>query len=98
MMMVVFKIFIDFEWMGDNVVSIVYICLRVKINDNYVFICLKIMGKLVMFMLEDLNNVIRNKDLLLIKEVIERDEDIDDLYVNIVNISYLIDNDLFVVG
>ena len=46
------------------------------------------MGKLAMLMLEDLNNAIRNKDLPLIKEVIERDEDIDDLYVNIVNTSY----------
>ena len=56
------------------------------------------MGKLAMLMLEDLNNAIRNKDLPLIKEVIERDEDIDDLYVNIVNTSYLIDNDPFVAG
>ena len=55
------------------------------------------MGKLAMLMLEDLNNAIRNKDLPLIKEVIERDEDIDDLYVNIVNTS-LIDNDPFVAG
>ena len=56
------------------------------------------MGKLAMLMLEDLNNAIRNKNLPLIKEVIERDEDIDDLYVNIVNTSYLIDNDPFVAG
>ena len=48
--------------------------------------------------LDHLNNAIRNKDLPLIKEVIERDEDIDDLYVNIVNTSYLIDNDPFVAG
>ena len=75
-----------------------HIRLRVKINDNYVFTRLKTMGKLAMLMLEDLNNAIRNKDLPLIKEVIERDEDIDDLYVNIVNTSYLIDNDPFVAG
>ena len=31
------------------------------------------MGKLAMLMLEDLNNAIRNKDLPLIKEVIERE-------------------------
>ena len=55
------------------------------------------MGKLAMLMLEDLNNAIRNKDLPLIKEVIERDSMID-LYVNIVNTSYLIDNDPFVAG
>ena len=62
------------------------------------FTRLKTMGKLAMLMLEDLNNAIRNKNLPLIKEVIERDEDIDDLYVNIVNTSYLIDNDPFVAG
>lgn len=98
MMMAALKISTDFERMGDNAASIAHIRLRVKINDNYVFTRLKTMGKLAMLMLEDLNNAIRNKDLTLIKEVIERDEDIDDLYVNIVNTSYLIDNDPFVAG
>lgn len=98
MMMASLKISTDFERMGDNAASIAHIRLRVKINDNYVFTRLKTMGKLAMLMLEDLNNAIRNKDLPLIKEVIERDEDIDDLYVNIVNTSYLIDNDPFVAG
>ena len=88
MMMAALKISTDFERMGDNAASIAHIRLRVKINDNYVFTRLKTMG----------NNAIRNKDLPLIKEVIERDEDIDDLYVNIVNTSYLIDNDPFVAG
>ena len=87
MMMAALKISTDFERMGDNAASIAHIRLRVKINDNYVF-TFKTMGKLAMLMLEDLNNAIRNKDLPLIKEVIERDEDIDDLYVNIVNTSY----------
>ena len=98
MMMAALKISTDFERMGDNAASIAHIRLRVKINDNYVFTRLKTMGKLAMLMLEDLNNAIRNKGLPLIKEVIERDEDIDDLYVNIVNTSYLIDNDPFVAG
>ena len=98
MMMAALKISTDFERMGDNAASIAHIRLRVKINDNYVFTRLKTTGKLAMLMLEDLNNAIRNKDLPLIKEVIERDEDIDDLYVNIVNTSYLIDNDPFVAG
>lgn len=98
MMMAALKISTDFERMGDNAASIAHIRLRVKINDNYVFTRLKTMGKLAMLMLEDLNNAIRNKNLPLIKEVIERDEDIDDLYVNIVNTSYLIDNDPFVAG
>ena len=98
MMMAALKISTDCERMGDNAASIAHIRLRVKINDNYVFTRLKTMGKLAMLMLEDLNNAIRNKDLPLIKEVIERDEDIDDLYVNIVNTSYLIDNDPFVAG
>lgn len=98
MMMAALKISTDFERMGDNAASIAHIRLRVKINDNYVFTRLKTMGKLAMLMLEDLNNAIRNKDLPLIKEDIERDEDIDDLYVNIVNTSYLIDNDPFVAG
>ncbi|MEQ6029134.1 phosphate signaling complex protein PhoU [Staphylococcus saccharolyticus] len=98
MMMATLKISTDFERMGDNAASIAHIRLRVKINDDYVFTRLKTMGKLAMLMLEDLNHAIKNEDLLLIREIIERDEDIDDLYVNIVNTTYLIDNDPFVAG
>ena len=56
------------------------------------------MGKLAMLMLEDLNTAVKTEDLTLIKEIIERDKDIDDLYINIVNTTYLIDNDPFVAG
>ena len=69
-----------------------------KINDDYVFTRLKTMGKLAMLMLEDLNTAVKTEDLTLIKEIIERDKDIDDLYINIVNTTYLIDNDPFVAG
>ena len=58
----------------------------------------KTMGKLAMLMLEDLNTAVKTEDLTLIKEIIERDKDIDDLYINIVNTTYLIDNDPFVAG
>ena len=49
-----------------------------------------------MLMLQDLNTT-KQEDITLIKEIIERDKDIDDLYANIVNTTYLIDNDPFVV-
>lgn len=98
MMMVALKISTDFERMGDNAASIAHIRLRVKINDDYVFTRLKTMGKLAMLMLEDLNTAVKTEDLTLIKEIIERDKDIDDLYINIVNTTYLIDNDPFVAG
>lgn len=98
MMMAALKISTDFERMGDNAASIAHIRLRVKINDDYVFTRLKTMGKLAMLMLEDLNTAVKTEDLTLIKEIIERDKDIDDLYVNIVNTTYLIDNDPFVAG
>lgn len=98
MMMAALKISTDFERMGDNAASIAHIRLRVKINDDYVFTRLKTMGKLAMLMLEDLNAAVKTEDLTLIKEIIERDKDIDDLYINIVNTTYLIDNDPFVAG
>ena len=98
MMMAALKISTDFERMGDNAASIAHIRLRVKINDDYVFTRLKTMGKLAMLMLEDLNTAVKTEDLTLIKEIIERDKDIDDLYINIVNTTYLIDNDPFVAG
>ena len=88
----------DFERMGDNAANIAHIRLRVKITDHYVLTRLKTMGKLALLMLEDLNTAVKNEDLTLIKEIIERDKDIDDLYVNIVNTTYLIDNDPFVAG
>lgn len=98
MMMAALKISTDFERMGDNAASIAHIRLRVKINDDYVFTRLKTMGKLAMLMLEDLNTAVKTEDLTLIKEIIERDKNIDDLYINIVNTTYLIDNDPFVAG
>lgn len=98
MMMAALNISTDFERMGDNAASIAHIRLRVKINDDYVFTRLKTMGKLAMLMLEDLNTAVKTEDLTLIKEIIERDKDIDDLYINIVNTTYLIDNDPFVAG
>ena len=98
MMMAALKISTDFERMGDNAASIAHIRLRVKINDDYVFTRLKTMGKLAMLMLEDLHTAVKTEDLTLIKEIIERDKDIDDLYINIVNTTYLIDNDPFVAG
>ncbi|MBF2260453.1 phosphate signaling complex protein PhoU [Staphylococcus capitis] len=98
MMMAALKISTDFERMGDNAASIAHIRLRVKINDDYVFTRLKTMGKLAMLILEDLNTAVKTEDLTLIKEIIERDKDIDDLYINIVNTTYLIDNDPFVAG
>ncbi|MCT1925788.1 phosphate signaling complex protein PhoU [Staphylococcus pasteuri] len=98
MMMSALKISTDLERMGDNAANIAHIRLRVKITDHYVLTRLKTMGKLAMLMLEDLNTAVKNKDITLIKEIIERDQDIDDLYINIVNTTYLIDNDPFVAG
>ena len=96
MMMAALKISTDFERMGDNAANIAHIRLRVKITDHYVLTRLKTMGKLALLMLEDLNTAVKSEDLTLIKEIIERDKDIDDLYVNIVNTTYLIDKDPFV--
>lgn len=98
MMMAALKIATDFERMGDNVASIANISLRVKITDDYVLTRLKTMGKLAMLMLQDLNTAAKHEDITLIREIIDRDQDIDDLYANIVNTTYLIDNDPFVAG
>ena len=97
-MMAALKIATDFERMGDNVASIANIRLRVKITDDYVLTRLKTMGKLAMLMLQDLNTAAKHEDITLIREIIDRDQDIDDLYANIVNTTYLIDNDPFVAG
>src|SRR5699024_1836257 len=98
LMMAALKIASDFERIGDNAANIAEIRLRAKIIDEYVLTRLNTMGKLALLMLKDLDDAVKRDDVTLIKEIIERDEDIDDLYKNIVNTTYLIDNDPFVAG
>lgn len=92
------KIASEFERMGDNAANIAKIRTRVKFSDKYLVMRLEAMGRLALLMLKDLNDAAKDDDLDLVKEIIERDKDIDDLYKQIVNSSYLIDNDPFVAG
>lgn len=92
------KISSELERMGDNAANIAKIRKRVKFEDAYVLARLKTMGKLSMLMLADLKEAYNNKDVNLVKEIIERDNDIDDLYKEIINSSYLIDNDPYISG
>ncbi|PWZ70544.1 phosphate transport system regulatory protein PhoU, partial [Staphylococcus pseudintermedius] len=89
MMISSLKIASDLERIGDNASSIANIRLRTKITDDYVLTRLKTMGKLAMLMLKDLDQAFKKKDTVLIREIIERDEDIDDLYSHIINATYL---------
>ncbi|MFQ3853895.1 phosphate signaling complex protein PhoU [Staphylococcus sp. 2S1] len=98
LMMAALKIATDFERIGDNATSIAKIRLRAKIIDEYVLTRLNTMGKLALLMLKDLDDAVKDNDITLIKEIIDRDKDIDDIYKNIVNTTYLIDNDPFVAG
>ena len=98
MMIAALKIASEFERIGDNAASIAKIRKRVKITDYYILTRLKTMGDLGLLMLKDLDTAFKNKDVTLILEIIERDKDIDDLYKDIVNTTYLIDNDPFVAG
>ncbi|MCU5745556.1 phosphate signaling complex protein PhoU [Staphylococcus sp. SQ8-PEA] len=92
------KIANDLERIGDNAANIASIRLRTPIKDHYVLKRLETMGQLSLLMLEDLNDAIKEEELALMSEIIERDSDIDDLYKNIINTTYLIDNDPFVAG
>lgn len=92
------KISSELERMGDNAANIAKIRKRVKFEDAYILARLKTMGKLSMLMLADLKEAYNNKDVSLVKEIIERDNDIDDLYKEIINSSYLIDNDPYISG
>lgn len=98
LMMAALKIATDFERIGDNAASIAKIRLRAKIIDEYVLTRLNTMGKLALLMLKDLDDAVNDNDITLIKEIIDRDKDIDDIYKTIVNTTYLIDNDPFVAG
>lgn len=92
------KIASELERMGDNATNIAKIRKRVKIEDTYILARLKTMGKLSMLMLADLKEAYASQDVNLVKEIIERDNDIDDLYKEIINSSYLIDNDPYISG
>ncbi|MBI5975655.1 phosphate signaling complex protein PhoU [Staphylococcus canis] len=92
------KIANEFERMGDNAANIAKIRTRVQFTDHYITMRLETMGKLALLMLKDLNDASKNRDIVLVKEIIERDIDIDDLYKDIINTTYLIDNDPFVAG
>lgn len=92
------KIAAELERMADNAGTLAKIRKRVKLEDRYVLSRLETMGKLSMLMLYDLRDAYENKDVSLTKEIIERDSDIDDLYKEIVNTTYLIDDDPFVAG
>ncbi|MEJ7540674.1 phosphate signaling complex protein PhoU [Staphylococcus intermedius] len=98
MMIATLKIASEFERIADNAANIAKIRTRVQITDRYIMTRLETMGALALLMLKDLYDATRNKDLELVKEIIERDIDIDDLYKQIINTSYLIDNDPFVAG
>lgn len=92
------KIAAELERIADNAGAIAKIRIRVRFEDEYVIARLETMGKLSMLMLADLYTAYENKDISLTREIIERDDDIDDLYKEIVNTTYLIDNDPFVAG
>ncbi|MBG9210205.1 MULTISPECIES: phosphate signaling complex protein PhoU [Mammaliicoccus] len=92
------KIASELERMADNSTNIAQIRKRVKITDYFILTRLKTMGKLAMLMLKDLEAAVNDKDILLIKEIIDRDNDIDDLYREVNNTTYLIDNDPFISG
>lgn len=92
------KIASELERMGDNAGNLAKLRKRVKFEDPYVLSRLQTMGKLSMLMLHDLKDAYLKEDISLTKEIIDRDSDIDDLYKDIVNTTYLIDNDPFVAG
>ncbi|WP_415409302.1 phosphate signaling complex protein PhoU [Staphylococcus agnetis] len=98
LMMSTLKIASEFERMADNAANIAKIRTRAKFTDKYLVMRLETMGRLALLMLKDLNDAAKNDDLELVKEIIDRDHDIDDLYKQIVNSTYLIDNDPFVSG
>lgn len=92
------KIASELERIGDNAANIAKIRKRVQFEDTYILTRLKTMGKLSLLMLADLEEAYKNSDVNLVKEIIERDQDIDDLYKEIINTTYLIDNDPYISG
>lgn len=92
------KIAYDLERISDNISNLAEVRKRVKITNEKLLLRLKTMEQLASLMLKDVYTAYLNQDTSLCKEVYERDEDIDSLFVHVTTSDIFEDSDLFVTG
>lgn len=92
------KIAYDLERISDNISNLAEVRKRVKITNEKLLLRLRTMEQLASLMLKDVYAAYLDQDTSLCKEVYERDEDIDSLFVHVTTSDIFEDSDLFVSG
>ena len=92
------KIAYDLERISDNISNLAEVRKRVKITNEKLLLRLRTMEQLASLMLKDVYTAYLNQDTSLCKEVYERDQDIDSLFVHVTTSDIFEDSDLFVSG
>lgn len=92
------KIADDLERIGDNISNIAEVRKRIKITNERTLLRFKTMERLASLMLEDVYTAFKESDMDLIREIIERDKDIDAVFVQITTSDIFEESDAFLTG
>src|SRR5690625_714599 len=92
------KIADDLERISDNISNIGEVRKRVRLGSEKLLLRLSTMERLALLMLEDAKTAYETGDTDLCTEIIERDKDIDALFVQITTTDIIKETDVFVTG
>ncbi|MFD2829437.1 phosphate signaling complex protein PhoU [Corticicoccus populi] len=92
------KTAMELERISDNISNIAEVRKRIKIENDNLLLRLYTMERLAVLMMNDIYTAFREKDMELCLEILDRDEDIDRLFVQISTSDILEESDLFVSG
>src|SRR5699024_662716 len=92
------KIAEDLERIGDNISNIAEVSRRTQIMNKQILLRLTTMIRLAKLMLDDAIVAMKTEDLSLVNEIIERDNDIDQIFVQVTMSDIYEETDAFVTG
>lgn len=92
------KIAEDLERIGDNISNIAEVSRRTQIMNKQILLRLTTMIRLAKLMLDDAMVAMKTEDLSLVNEIIERDNDIDQIFVQVTMSDIYEETDAFVTG
>mgnify|MGYP005795964311 FL=1 len=92
------KIAEDLERIGDNISNIAEVSRRTQIMNKQILLRLTTMIRLAKLMLDDAMVAMKTEDPSLVNEIIERDNDIDQIFVQVTMSDIYEETDAFVTG
>lgn len=92
------KIAEDLERIGDNISNIAVVSRRTQIMNKQILLRLTTMIRLAKLMLDDAMVAMKTEDISLVNEIIERDNDIDQIFVQVTMSDIYEETDAFVTG